>query len=82
MLKTKFFPKPIDEKKQLITDLSRMELRDLKYLEQFGKDFMAKFFKANLSNDTAQKITFLSKLPGNLGDLIMKDLDVQSKNID
>lgn len=43
---------------------------------------MAKIFKANLSNDIAHKITFLSKLPGNLGDLIMKDLDVQSKMID
>lgn len=69
-------------KKQLITDLSCMELKDLEYLDQFGKDFMAKVFKANLSNDTTQKISFLSMLPGNLGDFIMKDLDVQNKKID
>ena len=43
---------------------------------------MEKVFKANLSNDTAKKKSFLSKLPGNLGDLIMKDLDVQNKKID
>lgn len=43
---------------------------------------MAKVFKDNLSNDVAQKISFLSKLPGNLGDLIMKDLDVQNKRLD
>ena len=43
---------------------------------------MAKVFKANLSNDTAKKISFLSKLPGNLGHLIMKDLDVQNNKID
>lgn len=43
---------------------------------------MEKFFKENLSNDIAQKVAFLSKLPGSLGDLIMKDLDVQNKCID
>ena len=47
-------PEPVDEKKQLITDLSCMELRDLKYFDQFSQDFMAKVFKANLSNDFAQ----------------------------
>lgn len=81
LLKTQFVPEPVDEKNQLITDLSRMELKDLKYFDQFSKDFMAKVFKANLSNDVAQKISFLSKLPGNLGDL-MKYLDVQSKRLD
>lgn len=82
LLKTQFVPEPVDEKKQIVTDLSRMELKDLKYLDQFSKDFMAKVFKANLSNDVAQKISFLSKLPGNLGDLVMKDLDVQMKRLD
>nr|AXB54821.1 polyprotein [Pinus nigra virus 1] len=82
LLKTQFMPEPKDEKKQLLTDLSRMELRDLKYLDQFGKDFMAKVFKANLFNDLAQKVSYLSKLPGNLGDLIMKDLEVQMKSLD
>lgn len=48
LLKTQFVPEPVDEKKQLITDLSRMELKDLKYFDQFSKDFMAKVFKANL----------------------------------
>lgn len=43
---------------------------------------MAKFFKENISNDIAQKIAFLSKLPRNLGDLIIKYLDVQNKRID
>ena len=59
-----------------------MELKDLKYLDQFGKDFMAKVFKANLSIDIAQKISFLSKLPRNVGDIIMKVIDVQNKKID
>ena len=39
-----------------------MELKDLKYFDKFSKDFMAKVFKANLSNDVAQKISFWSKL--------------------
>ena len=43
---------------------------------------MAKVFKAKLSNDSVQKISFLSKLPGNLGDMILKDLEVQTKTID
>ena len=42
---------------------------------------MSKVFKANLFNDSTKKFHFLSKLPGNLGDLIMNDLDVQNKNI-
>ena len=81
-LKTQFMPEPTDEKKQLIIDLSQMELKYLKYFDQFSRDFMPKVFKANLSNDVAQKNYFLSKLPGNLGDLIMKDLDVQNKRLD
>lgn len=82
LLKTQFVPKPIDEKKKIITYLARMELKDLKYLEAFGQDFMAKVYKANLSNDSVQKISFLSKLPGNLGGLISKDIELQSKTID
>jgi len=62
LLKTQFVPEPVDEKKQLITYLSRMELKDLKYFDQFSKDFMAKVFKANLSNDVAQKISFFFKI--------------------
>lgn len=59
-----------------------MELKDLKYLEYFGQDFMAKVYKGNLSNDSVQKISFLSKLPRNLGDLASKDIELQSKSID
>lgn len=59
-----------------------MELKDLKYLQAFGQDFMAKVYKENLSNDSVQKISFLSKLLGNLGDLISKDIELQSKTID
>lgn len=73
---------PVDERKKIITNLRKMELKDLKYLDQFNKYFMAKVFKSNLTNDVAQKISFLSKLPGNLGDLVMKDLDVQNKRLD
>ena len=76
LLKTQFVPKPADEKKQIITDLARKELKDLNFLDQFGNDYMTKIYKANLTNDSTQKIAFLSKLPGNLGDLIMKDLDL------
>ena len=82
LLKTQFVPEPEDEKKQTITDLTRMELKDIKFLDQFGNDYMAKVYKANLTNDSTQKISFLSKLPGNLGDLIMKDLEVQGKKIE
>lgn len=59
-----------------------MELKDLEFLDQFGNDYMAKIYKANLANDSTWKISFLSKLPGNLGDLIMKDLEVQGKRIE
>jgi len=76
------FPEPIDEKKQIIIDLTRMELKYLKFLDQFGNEYMAKIYKAYLTNDSTQKISFLSKLPGNLGDLIMKDLEVQWKRIE
>jgi len=62
LLKTQFVPEPIDEKKQRITNLTRMKLKDLKFLDQFGQDFMAKICKANLSNDSTQKVAFLSKL--------------------
>ena len=82
LLRTQFVPEPFDEKKQLITNLVRMELKDVKFLEQFGNEYMSKVFKANLSNDTVQKVSFLSKLPGNLGDLILKDLEVQNKSLD
>lgn len=75
-------PGPVDEKKQIITDLTRMELKYLKFLEYFGQEFMEKIYKANIFNDSTQKIAFLSKLPGNLGDLISKDLEVQNKTID
>ena len=81
-LKTQLVPEPVDENKQLIIDLARMELKDIKFLDQFGNDYMAKIYKANLTNDSTQKISFLSKLPGNLGDLILKDLEVQGKNIE
>ena len=57
-------------------------MKALKFLDQFGNDYMAKIYKANLANDSTQKISFMSKLPGNLGDLIMKDLEVQGKNIE
>ena len=43
---------------------------------------MSKIYKENLTNDSTQKVLFLSKLPGNLGDLIMKDLDIQGKKIE
>ena len=43
---------------------------------------MAKVYKANLSNDPVQKISFLSKLPRNLGDLFSKDIELQIKAID
>jgi len=82
LLLTQFVPEPVDEKKQLITDLTRMELKDLKDLDQFGSDYMSKVYKANLANDSTQKISFLSKLPGNLGDMIMKDLETQGKRVD
>jgi len=82
LLKTQFVLEPIDEKKQIITDLARMELKDLKYLEAFGQGFMAKVYKENLSNDSVQKISFLSKLPRNLGDLISKDIELQRKTVD
>ena len=82
LLRTQFVLEPVDEKKRIIIDLTRMELKDLKFLDQFGNDYMAKIYKANLTNDPTQKISFLSKLPGNLGDLIMKDLEVQGKKID
>ena len=38
--------------------------------------------KSNLSNDSFQKSSFLSILPGNLGDLISKDTELQRKTID
>lgn len=82
LLLTQFVPEPVDEKKQLIIDLTRMELKDLKDLNHFGNDYMSKVYKANLTNDSTQKISFLSKLPRNLGDMIMKDLEVQGKKID
>ena len=59
-----------------------MELKDLKFLDQFGNEYMEKIYKANLTNESTQKISFLSKLQGNLGDLIMKDLEVQGKKIE
>ena len=59
-----------------------MVLKDLRKLPQFGSEFMGKVYKAKLVNDTTQKIAFLSKLPGNLGDMIMKDLDDQKKTLD
>ena len=79
---TQFVPEPTDELKQIITDLTRMELKDLKDLDQFGSEYMAKVFKAKMNNDPTQKITFLSELPGNLGDMIMKDIEVQNKKIE
>ena len=82
LLTTQFVPKPTDEKKQIIKDLARMELKDLKFLDQFGNDFMSNISKDNLTNDSTQKISFMSKLPGNLGDLIMKDLEVQGKKVE
>jgi len=82
LLKTQFVPEPVDKKKHLLTDLSCMELKDLKHLDQFSKEFMARILKANLFNDLAKKIAYLSKLPGNLGDLIMKDLEIQMKSLD
>ena len=33
LLKTKFVTEPVDEKKQLITDLARMEIKDEKYFQ-------------------------------------------------
>ena len=59
-----------------------MELKDIKFLDHFGNDYMEKIYKANLTNDSVQKISFLSKLTGNLGDLITKDLEVQGKKIE
>jgi len=82
LMLTQFVPEPTDERKQLLTDLTRMELKNLQDLDQFGSDYMAKFFKAGLNNDLAQKIAFLSKLPGNLGDMVMKDIEVQGKKIE
>ena len=52
LLLTQFVPEPLDEKKQLITDLTIMELKDLKDLDQFGCDYMSKVYKANLTNDS------------------------------
>lgn len=82
LLKTQFVPELVDEKKQLITDLSHMDLKDLKHLDQFSKDFMAKVFKGGLTNYVAQNFSFLSRLLGNLGDLVMKYLDMQNKRLD
>lgn len=59
-----------------------MELKYAKYFKEFGDEFMGKVFKANLANDSVQKISFLSKLPGNLGDMILKDLENQNKTVD
>ena len=33
LLKTQLVPEPIDERKQILIDLTRMELKDLKYLD-------------------------------------------------
>ena len=54
LLKTQFVPEPADEKKQIITDLARMELKDLKFLDQFGNDYMSKIYKENITNDSTQ----------------------------
>lgn len=82
LLLTQFVREPIDERKQIITDLTRMELKDLKDVDQFGSEYMSKVYKACLNNDSTQKVAFLSKLPGNLGDMIMKDIEVQGKKIE
>lgn len=82
LLKTQFVPEPIDEKKQIVIDLTRMELKDLKFLGTFGQDFMAKVYKTNLSNDSTRKVAFISKILGNLRDLIFKGLKIQGKSID
>lgn len=79
---TQFVLEPIDERKKIIIDLTRMELKDLKDLDQFRSEYMAKVFKSSLNNDPTQKVAFLSKLPGNLADMIMKDIEVQGKKIE
>ena len=54
LLKKQFVPEPADEKKQIITDLTRMDLKDIKFFNQFGTDYMTKVYKANLINDSVQ----------------------------
>ena len=58
-----------------------MVCTDLKRLPQFGQEFMTKVYKVGLMNDQTQKISFLSKIPGNLGDMVMNDIKTQQKTL-
>ena len=59
-----------------------MSLSDLKKFLDFSHDYMTKVYKAGLMNDTPQKIAFLSKLPANLGDMVLKDIEQSGKIIE
>lgn len=82
LLKTQFVPEPTDERKQIMIDMTRMELKDLRYLEQFGHEYFRLVMKEQLSNDLPTKISFLSKLPNNIGDLVIKDLENKGKFVE
>ena len=82
LLRTQFVPEPQDIKKQILLDLARMSLSDLKKFPDFSYDYMTKVYKAGLMNDTPQKIAFLSKLPANLGDMVLKDIEQSGKIIE
>jgi len=58
-----------------------MELKDARRLEEFSKEYFRLVITTELSNDFITKVTFLSKLPRNIGDLVMKDLEERDRKL-
>lgn len=65
-----------------MVDLARMELKDAKRLEEFSKEYFRLVITTELRNDLMTKVTFLSKLPHNIGELVMKDLEERDRKLE
>lgn len=64
-----------------MVDLARMELKDAKHLDEYSREYFRLVMTTELRNDLITKVTYLSKLPNNIGDLVLKYLEEKGKSL-
>jgi len=58
-----------------------MEVKDAKHLDEYSREYFRLVMTIELSSDLMTKVTYLSKLPNNIGDLVLKDLEEKGKSL-
>jgi hypothetical protein len=64
-----------------MTDLSIMRLDKSKYINEFCQQYFKLVIRLKLTNDFMTKVTYLSKISNNIGDLVRKYYDEKDTSL-